>query len=153
MMPSLRLGDLLVERGTLTPDQRDAVIEYQRHSGRPFGELAERLFNVSAAAVEDAWADQYAAAATLIDPRAEPLDPDVLPLIERRQAWQFRVLPLRRQGGELMVCATRNHLVRALRFVGWRIQEPTFLVLSRPEPLGQALERYYPMPGMTPAMV
>lgn len=152
-MAMLRLGDLLVERGTLTPEQRDAVVEYQRHSGRPFGELAERLFGVSGSAVEEAWADQYAANATLVDPRAEPVEPEALALIERRQAWQFRVLPLRQERGDLIVCTTKANLVRALRFVGWRIKEPCFLVLSRPEPLGEALQRYYPMPGMTPAMI
>ena len=48
---TLRLGDLLVNRGAMTGQQRDAVLEYQRLTGRPFGELAERLFGVGQAAV------------------------------------------------------------------------------------------------------
>ena len=52
---TIRLGDLLVRNGALTPAQRDSVLDYQKLTGRPFGELAERLFGVGQRAVEDAW--------------------------------------------------------------------------------------------------
>lgn len=150
---TLRLGDLLVRNGALTEDQRDSVVEYQKLTGRPFGELAERLFGISEAIVEQAWADQYAMVAQRVDPRNERLDPECLCLVDRRQAWQFRVLPIRFDGDELMVCTTREHLVRALKFAGWRIQAPCYFVLTDPLTLGEALMKQYPMAGMTPHMV
>ncbi len=149
----IRLGDLLVRRGVLTGAQRDAVLGEQRVSGRPFGEIAELRFGVRAELVEDAWAEQYADGAMWIDPRLEFVDPTVLTVIERRQAWQFRFLPVRRDGEELMACTTRENLVRALRFAGWRIPRVCFFVLAEPRPLGEALARYYPLAGMTPDMV
>lgn len=150
---SLRLGDLLVRNGALTEEQRDSVLEYQRLTGRPFGELAERLFGISEAAVEQAWADQYSMVAQRIDPRSERVDAEVLSLVDRRQAWQFRVLPIRMDGDEVMICSTREHLVRALKFTGWRIQAPCYFVLTDPLTLGEALVKHYPMAGMTPSMV
>jgi type IV pilus assembly protein PilB len=150
---TLRLGDLLVRNGALTESQRDSVLDYQRLTGRPFGELAERLFGVGQQAVEQAWAEQYAAIAQRIDPRAEAVDPEALALIDRRQAWQFRIMPVRFEAAELMLCTTQDHLVRALKFAGWRIRAASFMVLADPLSLGEALMRHYPMAGMNPGVV
>lgn len=149
----LRLGDLLVRNGALTEAQRDSVLDYQRLTGRPFGELAERLFGVGQQAVEQAWAEQYGMIAQRVDPRTERVDAEALSMIDRRQAWQFRVLPIRFEAGELMICTTQDHLVRALKFAGWRIKSPCYVVLADPAALGEALMRHYPMAGMTPGVV
>jgi hypothetical protein len=149
----LRLGDLLVRRGVLTESQRDAVLDYQKLTGRPFGELAERLFGVGQQAVEHAWAEQYGMIARRVDPRTERTDPEVMNLIDRRQAWQFRVLPLRVDADEVILCTTQEHLVRALKFAGWKIQAPCYFVLADPVALGEALMRHYPLAGMSPEVV
>lgn len=150
---TIRLGDLLVKRGVISPAQRDAVLDYQRLTGRPFGELAEKLYGVREAVVEQAWAEQYASIARQLDPRTEAIDPEVLPLIDRRQAWQFRMLPMRYDARELMVCTTAQHLVRALKFAGWKIRAQCYFVLAEPLALGEALTRHFPMAGMSPEMV
>lgn len=149
---TIRLGDLLVKRGVITTAQRDSILDYQRLTGRPFGELAEKIYGVREAVIESAWAEQYAGLSKVVDPRREAVDPEVLPLIDRRQAWQFRMLPLRFDGAELMVCTTEKHLVRALRFAGWKIRAQCFFVMAEPQALGEALTRYYPMAGMSPAV-
>jgi type IV pilus assembly protein PilB len=150
---TIRLGELLVKRGVITPAQQEAVLDYQRLTGRPFGELAEKLYGVRESAIEQAWAEQYTAVTRHIDPRTQVIDPDVLPLIDRRQAWQFRMLPVRYDARELMVCTTPQHLVRALKFAGWKIRAQCYFVLTEPLPLGEALMRYYPMAGMSPEMI
>lgn len=150
---ALRLGDLLVAKGVLTGSQRDSVLEYQRLTGRPFGELAERLYGVDQSVVELAWAEQYAAIAPTVDPRNEAVQAEALALIDRRQAWQFRVLPLRFDDREVMIATTQEHLARSLRFAGWRIQASCYFVLAEPLMLGEALMRHYPMAGMNAGLV
>jgi hypothetical protein len=148
---AVRLGDLLVKRGVLTQDQCDRVAAEQQKSGRPFGELAERLFGISESAVEDAWAEQYAGLAEKVDPRAGTIKGAVLELVTRRQAWQFRMIPLKREGQDVVICTTQDHLARALRFAGWHLGGAggqCYFVLTDPEALGEALARYYPMGGM-----
>ena len=110
---TVRIGDLLVRKGVLTGAQRDHVLAEQVRSGRPFGELAERLFGVTPLAIEQAWAEQYASITRSVDPMAEQAEAGALALIDRRQAWQFRLIPLRFDGPELMVCTSQEHLVRA----------------------------------------
>jgi hypothetical protein len=149
----LRLGKVLIDQGLLTNEQSETVLREQKRTGEPFGLLCERLFNVDPAAVEDAWATQYASLSRTIDPLQEPVDSKMLELVTRRQAWQFRVLPIRMDGRELVMATTRQHLRRSLRFATGVIGTPVFLVLATPEMLGEALCRYYPLPGMTPRSV
>jgi hypothetical protein len=144
----LRLGDVLVRRGVLNATQRDQILEEQKRTGRPFGVLAERMFGVRAGAIEEAWAEQYAAMAGLIDPAEERLDPYAHSLIERRQAWQFGVLPMRFEGDELVVCTTQENLARAMRFMGWRIGQSCRFEIAEAHALARVLSRVYPMGGM-----
>ena len=52
---TLLLGEVLVEQGLLSELDVRSILEQQRKSGRPFGEIAERLCNVSTEAIEEAW--------------------------------------------------------------------------------------------------
>jgi len=149
----LRLGDLLIESGVLDEEQVARVLERQMESGEPFGVLAERMFGIDPIAVEAAWARQYAGLTRTIDPSIEFCDERALAIITRRQAWQFRVLPVRFEPHELMVATTQAHLPRALRFAANVIGYPVFFVMSDPDALGRALCKRYPLPGLTPRSV
>lgn len=149
----LKLGDIMVRQGLLTNQQRDEVLKQQRILGRPFGELAERIFHVSPAAVEQAWAEQCSMVAQTIDPRKVRAETDALSTITKRQAWQFRVLPLYFEHGELVFCTTKHYLPRALRFVAWRVSPISSFVLSGARELGEALMKHFPMDGMDPSVV
>jgi hypothetical protein len=143
------IGSLLVDQGTINAAQCDAILQRQRATRRPFGEIAEEMFGISARAVESAWAKQYAQIAEWVDPTADRPDPAVLGLVSRRQAWQFRVLPMAQKGGTLTVCTTPGDLVRALNFSVRHFAATPYLVLAKAQHLGEALARLYPMHGMT----
>ena len=152
-MRTLHLGELLVRNNVLTSTQRDAVLEAQRTRGGPFGAIAEEMFGVSPQAVEAAWAEQYAEIAPHIDPREKEISQRVLDMINRRQAWQCCMLPIEMQGDDLIACTTQEHLVRAIKFAGWRLGHACQFVLAEPHALGEALCTHYPMAGMSPQMV
>lgn len=140
----LRLGDLLVIKGVLSRTQRDAVLREQEGSGRPFGEIAEQMFGVNAQVVEDAWAQQYALLSGLIDPREEEIQAEAVRRLGAEEAWQNEVLPMRQDGRELMVCTTRESLVRALAFMDSRVRERCYFVIAERAHLHEALARHYP---------
>lgn len=144
---AVRLGDVLVSLGALEEWQRDTVAAAQASCSRPFGVLAEEMFGVSPRVVEQAWATQYAQMAGQIDLDTEPTDESVLPLIERRQAWQFRILPLRMDGRGLVVATSTEHLARAMRFAGWALAGDVSFVLADQKRLVERLGEAYPMPG------
>lgn len=145
----MRLGDLLVAKGVLSKDQRDLVLEEQRQCHRPFGILAEKIFGIHQSIIEEAWAEQYAALTENIDPESFQPPSDVLKLIERRQAWQFGMLPIGFDDHELVIASTTRHLAKAMRFAGWKIGIPASFAVADPMALGKALQRFYPMAGLS----
>lgn len=149
----LRLGEVLAEQGVLSERQVDAIVRRQRDTGKPFGLLCEQMFHVPPQVIERAWAMQYASLTRNVDPAHEAMDPAALELVTRRQAWQFRVLPIRFEDRELMLATTRSQLRRALRFATNVLGVPVYLVLAESRALGEALCRHYPMPGMSPQAV
>lgn len=145
----LPIGQLLLSQGVITREQLEQVLERQRRTHRPFGEIAEEMLGVKAKDVERAWSEQYAQTTRWVDPTLEPVDPAVHDLVSRRQAWQFRVLPLGYDGSELLVCTTKEGLVRAMNFAARQMPVTCYFVLARLEQLAEALMRHYPMEGMS----
>lgn len=152
-MSKVRLGQLLIEGDVLTVRQVDAIIAEQERTGEPFGLLAERLYGVDPRKIEEAWARQYAGLTRTVRPDLEVFDDQAVSLVTRRQAWQFRILPLRFEGRELLIATTPQHLRRALRFATNVIGIPVFFVMADPLELGHALCARYSLPGMTPESV
>lgn len=147
-MRTIRIGELLLKRGLLKQAQVNAILEAQASTHRPFGEIAENMYGIDPTDIESAWVEQYAAITQKVDVLREEFDPEALKKVDRRQAWQFRVLPVRFDGTELMVATTAENLCRALRFVTRCLNDPCYLVVTGPDKLGPALERHYPLPGM-----
>ncbi len=150
---ALRLGDLLVQYGVLTPDQCDQVVKEQESNPRPFGLLAEEMFGIDPGVIEHAWAVQFAMISPRINPCSIEIDEDIRSVITSRQAWQFGFIPVERhQDG--IVCATSIEcLARALRFVGWRVEEPCSFVICDHQSLETGLSIHYPMDGVDSEMM
>ncbi len=143
----LRLGEILINRGIITPEQCARILAAQTKTHRPFGVLAEEMFSVSSRELQEAWAEQYESDTPRVDPRAERVDAEASQLLNRRQAWQFRLLPMRFEQKELLVCSTRAHLPRALNFAYRHMGASCSFVLADPDHLGEALQMHYPWTG------
>lgn len=145
---TIRLGTILVQRGILDEHQVQRILHAQQQGGQPFGLLCEKLYDISPAKIESAWAQQYAMLVEKADFTSVDPDPEVLGMISRRQAWQFRVMPLSWDGCELTMATTPNDLCRALRFANNVIDRAVYFVMASSKSLDDALQCYYPMPGV-----
>ncbi len=145
-MPGIQIGQLLVERGVLTEKQVQHIVQVQRASHRPFGDLAERLYGVNPEAIEDAWVQQYVSLSGVVDLSIEAVDPRCLKLINRRQAWQFSFLPIYRDDQHLNVATDAEHLIRSVNFATRRLDEPVCFLIARREQLRDYLMTHYPVP-------
>lgn len=143
----LRIGELLVRRGVLTPEQCEQILERQRVRHRPFGVLAEELFEVPPAVLQEVWAEQFEAEAPRVNPLSERVCDRAKGVLNRRQAWQFQMMPLRFEGDELLMCTTRAHLPRSLNFAYRHLGPVCAFALSEPSQLQKALEQHYPWRG------
>ncbi len=152
-MMDLRLGGILVARGVLDAEMLEMILEQQRRTGEPLGPLAVRMAGACPRAIEDAWNWQYARRARRLDPETECIEPRALAAVSRRQAWQFRVLPIRFEGPDLLLVTIESRLRRALGFAANVLGTPVQVVLSTPRQLGGGLCTHYPWPGMTPEAI
>jgi hypothetical protein len=140
------IGQLLVEQGVLTAEQVRHILKVQKASHRPFGDLAERLYGIAPEAVEDAWVEQYIRTVGLVDLNDVRFDADCLRVINRRQAWQFHLLPAHREGDHLHAATDAENLIRAVNFSSRRIDEAVYFLVADRDQLRTFLMRHYPVP-------
>ena len=145
-MNGIPIGQLLVEQGVLTADQVKHILTVQKASHRPFGDLAERLYGIAPEAIEDAWVEQYIRTAGVVDLDDVTFDADCLRLINRRQAWQFHLLPLNREDGAVSMATSASDLVRSVNFATRTIDEPVYFLIAERQQLRDFLMKHYPVP-------
>ncbi len=143
-----RLGELLVAQGVMTEREVERVLARQQQDGRPFGALAEEICGVEAAFIEAAWIDQYRQIQASSQRALAGVEPAALALVDARQAWQFRLLPLAIDDGALVAATTTQHMARAARFASAVLGRTVIFTIVDSEALAVALARHYPMPGM-----
>lgn len=145
MHGGIQIGQLLIEQGVLTETQVQHILKVQKMSHRPFGDLAERLYGISPKAVEDAWVEQYLRLAGVVDLDDVKVDTDCLRVLNRRQAWQFHLLPLNRDP-ELQMATTPEQLVRSVNFSARSLDEPVHILIAERQQLREFLMKHYPVP-------
>jgi len=142
----IQIGQLLIEQGVLSATQVEHILTVQKQSHRPFGDLAERLFGISPQAVEDAWVQQYMRMVGTVDLDDMKFDEQCLRLLNRRQAWQFHMLPMNRTDDHLNIATDAESLVRAVNFSAKKLDEPVFFQLAERAQLREFLMKHYPVP-------
>lgn len=145
-MPGIPIGQLLVEQGVLSETQVAHILKVQTASHRPFGDLAERLYGIDPKAIEDAWVQQYLRTVGIVDLDDQEIDVECLRLLNRRQAWQFRLLPLNRQEQQLQMATSAQDLVRSVNFSARKIDEPVYFQIAERKQLREFLMKHYPVP-------
>jgi hypothetical protein len=140
------IGQVLIEQGVLSAEQVAHILKVQKASHRPFGDLAERLYGIAPEAIEDAWVEQYIRTAGVVNLDDVTFDADCLRLINRRQAWQFHLLPTHRAGEHLHVATDAENLIRAVNFSSRRIDEAVYFLVADSKQLRTFLMKHYPVP-------
>jgi hypothetical protein len=140
------IGQVLIEQGVLSAEQVAHILKVQKASHRPFGDLAERLYGIAPEAIEDAWVEQYIRTAGVVNLDDVTFDADCLRLINRRQAWQFHLLPTHRAGEHLHVATDAENLIRAVNFSSRRIDEAVYFLVADSKQLRAFLMKHYPVP-------
>ncbi|MEM6553912.1 MAG: hypothetical protein AAF750_17485 [Planctomycetota bacterium] len=150
----IRIGEILIEQGVLSEQQVFEIVQAQKKQHLPFGVLAERMFDVTVESIENAWIEQYHRFTGTIDLSGQTIDERALRLINRRQAWQFEILPIGFEpGGELLMAASRRRLARAVTFSTNRIDRVVYFRIAESDELQAFLNRYYPMPEITEELI
>ncbi|EKP94155.1 ATPase, T2SS/T4P/T4SS family [Thermaerobacter subterraneus] len=136
-----QLGDYLVERGWITPDQLQAALEEQRRTGRRLGQILLRHGWITRAQLQEALAAQLAV--RVWDLRRNPPDPAVARRVPDWVARRYQVLPVDDDGRRLVVAMADPTDLEALdqvRLVTGRDVEP---VLADEDEIKAAVGRIF----------
>ena len=146
------IGELLVQQGVMTDRQVQHILTVQKASHRPFGDLAERLYGISPKLIEDAWVVQYVHTVGTADLDELDFDEQCLRMLNRRQAWQFHLLPVAHdEQMNLNMATDADNLVRAVNFSSRRIDESIHMLVAERDQLREFLLKHYPVPDFMAA--
>jgi hypothetical protein len=145
IMSDRKIGMLLAQRGVLSHEEVDAILERQRAVRQPFGKIACEQFGIAEQDVWSAWAEQVGYFCQRVDLACEPNDESVLDLVTAHEAWSGHLLPLRRDSGELVAATTITDLPQAMGLLQQRLGagQPVRFVIPERRQLEQFIIRRY----------
>lgn len=137
----LRIGEILVQMGYVTPDQMEEALQIQRSTRELVGEILIRLGYITREQLARAQAHQFGVDYERVN--LQNISPEIRQIIPAHMARQLRVLPLRREKHRLVVAMlnpldliARDDLQRV---TGCYIKP----VYTEPEVLQQAIDLFY----------
>jgi type IV pilus assembly protein PilB len=141
-MAPRRIGQILVDLGFLTDEQRDIVVEEQEQQpGALFGKIAEDMQLITEDQLIQALAEQMSMQTVSLEDIE--LAPELLEKINETMAQLYRVVPIRFEGNTLTVatCDPQNLSVQdELRtFLGYDIE----VVVATERDINTTIGRYY----------
>lgn len=138
---SVRLGEILVQKGILDLDQLNTALKHQREHGGGLGSILIQLSFVSEDTVAKVLSEQYGVPfVTLVN---FEFDPNVIKLIPMETAIRYQVLPLKKVGTTLTIATTDPTNLLALDLIkfttGYNVQP----VVTPQSSIAEAIEKYY----------
>lgn len=141
-MAQRRIGQILVDLGFLTDEQRDIILEeLEQQPGALFGKIAEDMQLITEEQLIQALAEQMSMQTISLEDIQ--LEPDLLEKLTETMAQLYRVVPIRFEGNTLTVatCDPQNLSVQdELRtFLGYNID----VLVATERDINQTIGRYY----------
>lgn len=137
-----KLGQMLIERDLLLPDQLDEALAHQDKSGTPLGELLIKMGYVKSAPIYECLAQQFGLPfmATL---DVDTIDGDLVVDIPIGYAKQHGLLPLKIEGNTVMVACADPMGISAIGDLQVLLKAQPQLVLCPPEVVLKAINSVY----------
>jgi type IV pilus assembly protein PilB len=136
-----RLGEILVKAGVLTPEQLDDALRYQKETGQRIGDC---LINLGHARIEDvtrALARQ--AGLMFVDIRRGTIPAEVLNLVPKDVALTNNVLPVKLDGGTVILAVTDPLAVFNIEHLRFLLNLDFKCVLTAEPWMVDAFKRYF----------
>ncbi len=126
---SLRVGDLLVERGLIEPDKIEQAIELQKKSGKRLGQIIISKGWVSEDVFLDTLGEQLGIPFVVM--RQGLVDPDVFVRLDAEVAQRLKVVPMFCVHGELALATADPQAITGFREIEERLECKIRPVLMR----------------------
>ena len=142
-MATMRIGELLKQRGLLDDRQIEQILARQKATGSPFGSVAAEMFGVQEAELWRAWAQQMIDCCPKVSPLEVTPTAKALSFVTAREAWAYRILPYDWTDQELAVLTTAERLPNAMAYAQIKSPVPAVFAVSERDELEEAIKRAY----------
>ena len=138
-----RIGDILIEKGLITPQQLEEAIEMQIN-GNP-KKLGEIFVEIGVITREELYEVlQYVYETEYVDLSNYVIDPEVISLISEKNALRLKLIPISKNNGELIIAMANPLDVYAIDFVRDHTKIKKIKSLMAPEEdILNAITNYY----------
>ena len=137
-----QIGQMLIERGLLTPDQLNQALETQRQTTQLVGEVLVDLGFVEKQALYEALAVQMGIPYLEVSP--DTIDAGVATLLPKEEAERYRAVPVGRDpSGGIRVAMVEPGDVMALDSLRVQLQVPVIPALADPDAIQYTISKVY----------
>lgn len=136
-----RLGEILVERKVITPEQQAEAVKLQEKKGGLFGQILVELGYATEEAVAQAVTAQYGF--PFLPLKSYMIDGDLLQLIPENVARQYCLVPVDRVGDSLAVAMADPLNVKAVEDIEMLNHCSVQIFVATMSDVAEAIERSY----------
>ncbi len=142
-----KLGDLLLKKGAISPENLKTALSYQRSTKEKLGLILLEMGVTSEADLAEALGVQFDLPFVMVS--QEEIEPQALSVIPREVALKHQILPMRVQGNDLTIAISDPSNVFLLDELRMLTQMRIHAVISFNTDITRALYRYYGVPVET----
>ncbi|WP_438314262.1 type IV-A pilus assembly ATPase PilB [Candidatus Caldatribacterium sp. SIUC1] len=136
-----RLGEILLAKYTITPEQLERALEEQRKTGEKLGEVLQRMGLVESKEVYEALAEQLGI--PYVDLDSYVIDPRVVTLLPEKFCRQHQVVPVGEEKNALILAMANPVDVVAIDRVRLMTKKEVKPVMASPQDIEKVLNAYY----------
>jgi type IV pilus assembly protein PilB len=136
-----RLGELLVRKNLITPEQLQGALREQKASGTRLGTALTKLGLVDEGELTTVLSEQYGIPSVNLDEVEIP--GDVIELVPEGVATKYQIVPVNRAGSTLMIAAADPTNVETIDAIRFKTDLDVEVVIASEGAIKRAINRYY----------
>lgn len=136
-----KLGELLIKRQRITPEQLEKALEIQKRTGEKLGEILQKMGLVESREVYEALAEQLGT--PYVDLDSYVIDPRIVTLLPEKFCRQHQVVPIGEEGNVLLVAMANPVDVMAIDRMRLMTKREIRPVVATPQDIERTLNAYY----------
>lgn len=136
-----RLGDLLIDAGLITPEQLEKVLQFQKTTGKKLGELLIDEGYIQESQIIEVL--EFQLGIPHLDLKKYHIHADIPRLISERLAKRLSLIPVKKEGGKLIVAMTDPLNIFAIDDVKIATGLEIIPAIATRQNIEDAIARYY----------